>query len=306
MEIVEIYFLTLRLVTLMAEDFKSLRIRRWCLTWNNYDDNSLKVIMNCKASYCIVGKEVGKKGTPHYQMYMEFKDGCTFSALKKRLKKCHIEVAQADEEKNREYCSKQEVIYEMGEPMKQGQRNDLKEIKDRIAQKFNIRDLVCTEVIKNYQGLRMAENLMKYFEPVRDKAPEIHWRYGEAGAGKTHYIYDKHDIKDIFVPINFKWWEGYDGHPVVLLDDIRGDFCKYHEILKVLDRYPYRVECKGGSRQLLAETIYITAPCHPEDMWYTVEDKNQLLRRLTTITRVNKKIAQKSSGNTRTLDTWIK
>ena len=44
---------------------------------------------------------------------------------------------------------------------------------------------------------------------------------------------------NVFRPLNYKWWEGYDGHEVVLLDDIRKDFCKFHELLTLLDIYPY-------------------------------------------------------------------
>ena len=261
------------------------RFRRFCLTWNNYDENSLNVLVNCGFSYLIVGEEVGEKGTPHYQIYVEFNDALTFTACIKRFKKkCHIEVAQADEEKNREYCSKQNVIFEEGTPKTQGKRNDLKEVKIAIQQKKNIREMLEDEIIVNYQGLKTAESLMRYIEPERKTPPEVIWRYGKAGTGKSKWVYENY--KEVFVPVNFKWWEGYDGHKVVLLDDLRGDFCKYHEFLKLTDRYPYRVECKGGSRQLLAETIIITSPYHPREIWDTIEEKKQLLRRITKVMHV--------------------
>lgn len=270
------------------------RFRRFCLTWNNYNEESLKVISNVNWSYCIVGKEVGKSGTPHYQIYMEFKNPKTFSSLIKNMqKKCHIEVAKGDADSNIRYCSKENKIFEEGTPFKQGQRNDLKAIKNKIAQKFTIRDMLDDDTIVNHQGLRTAEGLMKYIEPQRTVAPKVIWNYGPAGTGKSKWVYENYT--EVFVPINFKWWEGYDGHKTVLLDDLRGDFCKYHEFLKLIDRYPYRVECKGASRQLLATTIVVTSPFHPEDIWCTLEDKTQLLRRIHKIVHF-KKIAQKSHG----------
>ena len=82
-----------------------------------------------------------------------------------------------------------------------------------------------------------------------------------------------------------KWWEGYDGQEVVIINDYRKDFCKFHELLNLLDRYPYRVECKGGSRQFTSKTIVITTPLSPEETWEnrTSEDLGQLLRRIDNI-----------------------
>uniref|UniRef100_UPI0040488E22 hypothetical protein n=1 Tax=Shewanella sp. TaxID=50422 RepID=UPI0040488E22 len=57
----------------------------------------------------------------------------------------------------------------------------------------------------------------------------------------------------------------------------------FHVLLRLLDRYPYQVETKGGSRQLLAETMIITCPFMPEEMYNGREDIKQLLRRIDEI-----------------------
>ena len=80
-----------------------------------------------------------------------------------------------------------------------------------------------------------------------------------------------------------KWWEGYDAQEYVIIDDMRGDFLKFHQLLKLLDRYPYRVETKGSTRQFLATHIFITSSYHPEEMFSTREDIQQLLRRIDEI-----------------------
>lgn len=263
------------------------RFRRFALTWNNYTADSLDSIVNTGHSYIIVGQEVGDSGTPHYQIYVEYEQAKTFSSVIKAFKKkAHVEVAKADAIKNREYCSKQKVLFEEGKPKKQGERKDLKKIKETIKEGFGIKSMLESEVITSYQGLRCAESLMKYVEPQRTQPPKVFWRWGEAGVGKSKWVYENYT--EVFTPLNFKWWEGYDGHKTVLIDDLRGDFCKYHEFLKLTDRYPFRVECKGGSRQFLAETIIITSPYHPTDIWNTIEDTNQLLRRITSIEEVIK------------------
>lgn len=263
------------------------RFRRFALTWNNYTEDTLDTVVNTGHSYIIVGEEIGASGTPHYQIYVEYAQAKTFSAVIKAFKKkAHIEVAKADASKNRDYCKKQKVIFEEGTPKAQGSRNDLKIIKGCIQTGKGIKTMLESEDITSYQGLRCAELLMKYVEPTRKTAPKVYWRYGDAGTGKSRWAYENYT--EVFTPINFKWWEGYDGHKVVLIDDLRGDYCKYHEFLKLIDRYPYRVENKGGSRQLLAEVMIITSPYHPRDVWNTREDVEQLLRRIDSIEEIQK------------------
>ena len=120
---------------------------------------------------------------------------------------------------------------------------------------------------------------------------EVHWRWGKAGLGKTRYVWEKHGLS-VYTPTTYKWWEGYDGHKVVLIDEFRGDWCKFGELLKLLDIYPYTVETKGGSRQIQATTFYITSCKPPEEVYnphaFAREEMvDQLLRRLTTVTNLN-------------------
>ena len=83
---------------------------------------------------------------------------------------------------------------------------------------------------------------------------------------------------------SLKWWDGYDGHTDIILDDFRGDYCKFAYLLKILDRYPLQVEVKGGMRQLRCRNIFITSDVHPELIYGDhVGDKSQLLRRISKI-----------------------
>ena len=64
---------------------------------------------------------------------------------------------------------------------------------------------------------------------------------------------------------------------------MRKDFCKFHELLRYLDRYPVQLETKGGTRQLLARNIVITSCYPPEQLFDTREDIQQLIRRIDFI-----------------------
>jgi len=83
---------------------------------------------------------------------------------------------------------------------------------------------------------------------------------------------------------NLQWWDGYDNQDAVLFDDFRGDFCTFHYLLRVLDRYPMRVEVKGSSREFNSKRIYITS-CYPPTEIYNKsdEDVKQLIRRIDEI-----------------------
>jgi len=82
-----------------------------------------------------------------------------------------------------------------------------------------------------------------------------------------------------------KWWDGYDGDQDVIIDDYRRDLCPFHELLRLFDRYPMKVECKGYSTQFLAKRIFVTCPQRPELIWEGrgAEDLKQLTRRITEI-----------------------
>ena len=64
---------------------------------------------------------------------------------------------------------------------------------------------------------------------------------------------------------------------------MRKDFMKFHLLLRLLDRYSYRIQTKGSTRQFVAKTIIITAPYHPDEMYNNREDINQLIRRIDDI-----------------------
>jgi len=71
----------------------------------------------------------------------------------------------------------------------------------------------------------------------------------------------------------------------VIIDDYRKDFCKFSELLRLLDRYPLRLQIKGGTVEFVARHIYITCPLAPIAIWEsrTEEDIAQLTRRIEEV-----------------------
>jgi len=129
----------------------------------------------------------------------------------------------------------------------------------------------------------MAECILKYHEPKRTDKPYVRWFWGATGTGKSKLAYEILGDECYTCLSTGKWFEGYDGHDNVLIDDMRKDFLKFHELLRLLDRHAFRVECKGGSRQFRATQIIITSCYAPDTLFDTREDIQQLLRRIDEI-----------------------
>lgn len=237
-----------------------------------------------ESSYLIVGKEIcpdTKK--EHHQCYVEFSSKRYFNGIKKLLPTAHIEASKGGPEANKKYCSKDNnVILEIGTPFKQGVRTDLKKAKEMITSGATLEDIIDEDA--NYQTMRASELIMKFKEPKRNWKPEVFWYWGPTGCGKTRTAYEEAGDRVWESGKTLKWWDGYDAHEDIIIDDFRPYFCEFAELLRILDRYPYRVEVKGGTRQLRARRIWITCPKPPDKVYEgTSEDVHQLVRRISVI-----------------------
>lgn len=272
------------------------KYRAWAFTLNNYTPEQEVLLSKIKCRYMVYGHETGdEKGTPHLQGYMYLQNQITETTIRSKTKPysqglngIHWEPARSSAESNYDYCTKQDKdsYYESGVRPHPGARKDLTNVNQEIKNNPSMRNII--EKQYGYQATKHAELILKYNEPPRPIEPiEVIWIYGPTGTGKTKYVYKNYT--DIFRPISFKWWEGYDGHKTVLIDEFRKDFCKFHELLSpLLDIYPFRVETKGGSRQAQYTTILITSCYHPKEVYDTREDIKQLLRRITKIIKISR------------------
>jgi hypothetical protein len=264
-----------------------LRSRGFCFTINNYTSNDLKRFMTNQmrqqCRYYIFGFEVAPTtGTPHLQGYIYFHNQKSFKNIKKLLgDNAHIEKQHGTTIQNIAYTSKDNKYIEYGDKPEMGERTDLKQIKELVMTNTPIKDII--PLINDFQQLKFMEGLMKYQKPPEPKEKLIKWYYGKSGSGKTRKAIEEGG-DDYYISMrDLKWWDGYTGQKTVIIDDFRGDFCTFHELLRILDRYPYRVNVKGSSIWLQAETIIITSCYLPDKVYDTREDIQQLLRRINIV-----------------------
>nr|UOF77873.1 rep protein [Cressdnaviricota sp.] len=264
----------------------SRQCRNICFTVNNYSDEEREHILNWdKWAYVIVAEEIGETGTSHLQCYGELTNRVRFGALQDFFeRRAHIEERRGTQKEAIDYCKKDGVFEERGQKRNQGNRGDLERVR-HLALDLGMRGVtrVC-----NSQQIKVSEKFLQYNEEERDWKPQVIWLWGKTGVGKSRKA--REILNDDIYTKNegSKWWDGYDGHENVIIDDFRGhwfsDCGGFNYILGLLDRYGFMVQYKGGHRQFLARRIVITCPWPPEQaIQGGVEDIQQILRRIDVI-----------------------
>lgn len=282
--------------------------RKWCFTmYYDKEPGADYFGDNWECDYLIVGKEIcPETKREHYQGYVRFPNPRALTGVRKlfthKVRTAaggmgypgHWTPCKGTEQDNFNYCTKDDdIVIEFGtrevmpdgtpaDDKHQGKRNDIIAVREMVLAGNGMTQIVMQS--NSYQAIKIAETMLKYIEPGRSWMPEVTWLYGPTGTGKSKLAFEL--CPDAWVSGETgRWFEGYDAHEDVILDDFRGDFCKFHVLLRLLDRYPYRVEVKGASRQFLAKRIVITS-CHPPHLAYAArkdEDLRQLGRRIARI-----------------------
>lgn len=254
--------------------------KTWAFTLNNYNESDVQHFKDLECQYIVFGFEVGDSGTPHLQGHLVFKHPTTLNKLKKNIDDNAHWSCVISEEHSANYCMKNKDYF-LKDNRKQGTRTDLQNAAASVLSvglKQTAMDYPI-EYIKFHNGL---EKYSQIFQKDRDFKPYVTWLWGPTGSGKTRCVVDKEP--DLWISgKDLRWWQGYENQEATLFDDFRGDFCTFHELLRILDRYPYTVEVKGGHRKLNSKRMYITSPYSPMQIYLTIEDKRQLIRRIDEI-----------------------
>lgn len=256
--------------------------KAYVFTWNNYTDDSLITVDTIECSYIVYGKEVGESGTPHLQGYIEFAKQKKFNTVKNLLKGAHIELRRGSQDQAINYCMKDGDSVERGVRAitRPGKRTDIDNARD-LAKAGGMR--LVTKKVQSQQAMNIASKYLEYNEQERDWKPYVTWIWGDSGTGKSRLAHSALSASDVYTKNDgTKWWNGYDGHEDVIIDDFRDSWWPITEMLSLLDRYGKRVEVKGGVRQFLAKSIIITSIFPPDQCYRGCgnEPVAQILRRI--------------------------
>lgn len=258
-------------------------------------------------TYFCCGTEIGTEcHTPHLQMYMEFKDTKSFSAVHKLLFPCWLAGRKGPPKTAAGYCKKGTVTkfmlgtkfenddwanlfprtcedpgmffpddpwdepLEFGEISEQGHRTDIDEVVALVMEGHKMKHVAKqfpAQFVKYHRGLEALKAVL--VEP-RDlpEMPHVIWRWGSTGTGKTETAYQ--DFEGIphyvFGAANGGWWNQYDGQDKIILDEFRGQM-DMPQLLGLLDKREFMAPYKGGFVQIRASKFVITSPYPPNKVY---------------------------------------
>lgn len=259
--------------------------RSWCFTLNNYTAEEELYIKNewtKLATLLVFGKEVGKEGTPHLQGTVCFKQTMRLSGVKALCGRSHWEVTKSMRGSIK-YCEKDGDVFQFGVKGQQGKRSDIDDAVD-VLKARGIQGVVEDHPVAFLKFHHGFKELNSWFTAgPRTGFPYIEWRYGPTGTGKTKEVMLAYP--DCFKTSNLKWFNGYHGQDVVLIDDFRDTMCPMEQMLVLTDEYAHQVETKGGFVWWKPTKIFITSCMPPEEcyrgsvnQWNKID---QLTRRIT-------------------------
>lgn len=298
-----------------------------CFTWNNPGEDPIPFDVE-QMHYLVYQLEVGENGTEHYQGYVEFKKRLRIHQMKALFgnNTIHFERRRGTAKQASDYCKKNDTrkeghtFVEFGE-MKEtnpGSRKDLELFKDAVmsGQKRK-RDLIDEHFGTLARYPKFYDLLKSVSRPTRAEGEtlEVILHIGPTGLGKTKKVYDEHgDDPELYAtPLSngTPWYDGYDGHKIVLLDDFAGSASHLQlvTLLRLLDRYPVQVPIKGSHVWWFPNRIYVTTNIEPAK-WYKWEGRERqylaLARRFTKVIEFYEPLHEDDQGYTIQGPEWWK
>lgn len=263
------------------------RTRAYCFTINNWKKeewDKCQKLRGCGYG-CIAPEFCPTTGTPHIQGFVYFPNKKAFSALKKELPRAHWKICNGTPIQNRTYIfgpydkdgkhkdANPDAI-EWGEMPKQGERTDLIEIRDRIANGTKVDDIAWENPMTFHQYGRTLTKLetIAMRRNVRTEMTEGIWYFGKTGVGKSHNAFAGLNLADksSYYVWNYKdngFWEGYEQQPIVIIQELRGEI-SFSDLLLIVDIWPWDVKRKGTSPiPFTSKKVIITSPLNPYDIY---------------------------------------
>lgn len=240
--------------------------RNWCFT----DFSPDEAIDVTKFKYIVWQMEkCPSSERVHKQGYFQLKDPVRIGGAKALLPLgCHLERQAGTNDQARDYCLKEESRFAVGVEhgvfvSGQGVKANLK-----LAATMTLSDVIEEMPHIYVQYNKGLERLQAAKVLPRTEPTMLTIIYGTPGSGKSRYVHEKEP--DLFwIPVNdegrLQWFDGYCGQEAAVADDYWFDLKGRTLLLRLADRYPLLVPCKGSFVNWRPKRMYITTNRHPKD-----------------------------------------
>lgn len=266
------------------------RHRHFVFTINNYTDKDETKLcaLTENVQYIVWGYEIAPStGTPHLQGFVSFSNPRTVGAVRKKING-HIEAARGTAEEAANYCKKEGIFFEAGEvPVHSdpgGRERERWDLVRRLAERGEFENIPSDLYIRYFGSLtRIRNHFLSRNAPGDLESLQSYWIKGETGSGKSRAVRDACRARGVrfYLKEASKWWDGYDGEPIVLIEefgpqhrDLLGPYLKIWA-----DHYQFRCEYKGGSTVARPKQIIITSNWTMETLFHLEGELEPLKRR---------------------------
>ena len=293
--------------------------RKWLLTLENrlehgFDrERILQQLSLFSLDYfCLCDEIGGKTGTFHTHIFLYSHSPTRFTTVQRRFPSAHIQKADGSAKDNRDYITKTGKwentdkaetsvtgsFYEQGElpTLEQEKSPSMYQLLQRVKEGCSTIDIIeetpnlalRTRDIETLQQVYLAQRYRSEFREL-----QVHYIYGDTGAGKTYGIYQKHDPKDIcritdYGGRNGVRFDAYNGHSVLVFEEFHSQI-PIGSMLNYLDKYPLTLPARYSDKVACYTTVYITSNIPLEQQYQDIQ-RNKLetwrafLRRIDTVT----------------------
>lgn len=262
--------------------------RAWVFTDFTMDADTLRATQ-CR--YIVFGREIAPTtGRLHHQGFVYFDNVIGRATVQERLGvgKCWCNPMYSTPDACIKYCKKDGDSFEQGDRPAQGKKCNKEEVKEYAMGAKPIRQIL-DDTQASMHCIRSLETMYRYYEAPRNWKTDVYWFWGTPEAGKSrmaraHAVSTYGEGCYYEATETSQWFDGYDAHPVIIIDDFTESWISWKGLLRLTDRYGVRLPYKGGFRQCLAKAIYFTCITKPADSFPSLsysEPITQFLRRLT-------------------------
>ena len=237
-----------------------------------WEDYLKDLFQSLKAVYIVGQLEKGEEtGALHIQFFVNFNKPTRVAAISKVDKTIHAEKVLVNNGADA-YCMKTETRVEgpieLGiRPVKRNNKVDWNRVWEN-AKQGELEKIPASVRVMNYTKLKaIAKDHMTFKDADHLRGV---WIYGAAGSGKSRWVREQAEALKVklYPKLCNKWWDGYQGEPLVVMDDLMPEHRVLAQQIKIWsDRYDCILETKGGAAHAAYEWFIVTSQYKPEEIF---------------------------------------